>query len=124
MKESLVFLVIFFSILACNISEDIEDFDPSKLPICTTINSIDSCLEVQKLVFISKFENEKDYRIKSALYRGQLVCIFDYCLACDGTASVINNCCDTIGQLCGECFPTSFQKDFAKNTTQTKQIWP
>lgn len=113
--------MVTISLMCCNKE---EVFNPSVLPECKTVSPTDKCILNKIEEFKAKYSGQKDYSIKKTTYRNQLVFMFDYCSACDGPTVLINNCCATIGELCGDCYPDSFHRDFIRNSSGTMLVWP
>lgn len=109
MKQLLFFVSLMTLIGACK-----------KTPIDLTYSD---CIKQKIEVFKAENQNCGQCFIESAEYRSQIVFIFDSCTACDGTAAVLNNACDTVGTLCGECFISDFQRNFQKKAKNRQKIW-
>jgi hypothetical protein len=109
MKQLLFFLSMTTLIGACK-----------KTPIELTYSD---CIKQKIEVFKAENQNCGGCFIESVEYRGQSVFIFDSCTACDLIATVLDNNCDTVGTLCGECFIGDFQRDFNKKAKNKQRIW-
>jgi hypothetical protein len=109
MKQLLFFLSMMTLIGACK-----------KAPIDLTYSD---CIKQKIEDFKVEKPNSRNCFIESAEYRSKVVFIFDYCTAADGIAIVLDNNCDTVGTLCGECFIGDFQRDFGKKAKNMQRIW-
>jgi hypothetical protein len=109
MKQLLFFLTLIIFVGACK-----------KTPIDL---SYSDCIKSKIEAFKVEKQNCGDCFIERAEYRGKIVFIFDSCTACDGIAIVLDNNCDSIGTLCGECFISDFQRDFQKKVKNKERIW-
>ena len=110
MKQLSIFLTLFLALQSCNNTDCID-------PMAS------DCINQKIEAFKTQHQNNSNRFIEKAAYKGQLVFIFDDCTVCDGPATVLNNSCDTLGILCGECFQSNFQKDFWKKAKNKERIW-
>ena len=121
MKKYVTWLLLSIIISSCGKE---ETFNPDTLPQCTSLTPVNPCITKMIDDFKTKHAGLKNYIISRTTYRGQLVFLFAYCPQCDGPTVLINNCCNTIGELCGDCYPDAFHRDFIQNSGNTTQIWP
>jgi hypothetical protein len=126
MKQTLLFLVLLFSSLSCQMLDTVNavenDNNNSAFLEQAKAAPIPKCIKQKIKEFKKDFKGCEFCFVESAEFKGQTVYVFDEGSAFDAPVSVYDKNCELLGSWGGRRF-SEFRAEFDEKATNKKRLW-